>query len=215
MSLPIWKDVMPSVLALLSDKTPVEGGGWTTSEYEEDDVRAWWNNAQMRLAVAKPQSRHQIYKESDGKTVVTPDYHYKARSMYVPGKPDPIPRLSMGEVLTNTVGYLLYEDTITLYGFQTLPAQWVYIYHAYYPKIVDEKSKVHVPEWAYEALSYYVGMQAMALEAIEDARYRKFTSPVDATGNPTHNPFLKVAEFYRERYFDIINAHADDEAEFR
>jgi hypothetical protein len=207
-----WKDVRPTVLALLSDKD-VQG---QTREYEDKDVITWWNNGQMQLAVLKPQTRHQIYKSDDGIAPSLPMLHYKPRAVYIPGSTEPLPRLQLEQaVITGRPGYCIYEDKITLNGFREIPQEWWYFYNSYFPKVVSTTSQVYAPEWSHEAIANYVGMQAMTLEAVEDARYRKFTTPVDATGNPTNNPFLKVAEFYKARFHDIINLHVDDDDDFR
>lgn len=176
----------------------------------------WWNTAQNRLSTMKPQSRHQIYMPDDGLIVPLPAYFYKPKMVIVDGLSSPLERKTVDECFVHPTekAYYLYEDKIFLNGFQGT-ARWMCSYFSYYPKVEDEKSGVRPPEWAHEALANYVGMQAMALDAVEDARYRQYTAPPDATGNPTHNPYLEVAKYYEKRFYDIINSHVDDDPDFR
>jgi len=206
-----WKEVAPEVWALLNDKDRSE------PEYDDDDLIRWWNNAQMRLATAKPQTRHQVYRQDDGNAVSVPQYHYKPVSVFVKGSSEPLPRLRTELALLerHQPGFYLYEDKIVINGLRNLPGEWLYVYHSHFPEISDEKSEVYVPPWAHEACVNYVGMQAMMMKSVDDARYRQFTSPPDATGNPLHNPYLKVAKYLEERFFSIIHSHVDDDENYR
>jgi hypothetical protein len=214
--LPKWKDIEPMVLSLLKGESP---DGALRPKYDPDDVVDWWNNAQIRLATAKPQPRHQVYKCDDGAVVAVPRYFYKPRGVYVAGGVE-IPQIKMQEAVVGREGYYVIGDDLIM-ALGNLPAQWSLIYDSYFPSITrpsvdkDKNSSVHVPLWAQEACAHYVGVQAMIRESVADARYRKFTSPEDAGGNPTHNPFLAVAKFMRERFYEIINMHSDDDTEFR
>jgi hypothetical protein len=112
-------------------------------------------------------------------------------------------------------GYYIIEDKLVLANFAQVPRQWTMIYHSFFPQIENEKSSVHVPLWAIEACGLYVAMQAVTREAMGDARYRKFVSPEDAPGNPTHNPFLTVAKWLNQRFYEIVNIHVDDDPDYR
>jgi len=201
-----WKDVEPLVLATLSDQVP--SGSTQPKEYSDEELRIWWNNAQMRLATTKPYVRSRAYSRQDGFVVSLPENHYKPKAVMCGTK---MPRISLDDAIEGVTGYYTIDDTLILANLSGLSDTWAFIYYAFYPDITGENSIVYAPRWSHEALANYVGMQAMAKEAIEDARYRMYATPVDAPGNPTHNPFLVVAAYYERRFYDIINAHNDDE----
>lgn len=211
--LPKWKEVEPMVLTLLKDEIP-EGSN-RTPRYDPDDVVVWWNNAQVRLAVLKPQSRHQIYKYDDGVVIELPRYFYKPIGLYSCEHKE-IPRTSITQAAQGVRGYYVVDGKLIITADR--PDEMTFLYHSYFPRIEKGKQKnspVHVPMWAHEACAIYVGLQAVTREAVGDARYRKFTSPEDAPGNPTHNPFLTVAKWMRERFYEIVNNHVDDHPDFR
>jgi hypothetical protein len=211
----LWKDIEPSVLTLLKDE--VAEGSNRPRRYSPEDVVNWWNNAQARLATQKPLRKHQVYKADDGLKVALPEYHYQPVQVFVQGVPQPLERLAIEQAfMAQVIGYYIYEDKLVLNGLQAPPPEWLYVYNAYFPRVENrEDSKVYVPEWALEACAIYVCMQAVTREAMGDARYRKFTSPEDTTGWPVHNPFLTVAKFLRERFYEIINTHEDDDPDFQ
>lgn len=204
-----WRSVRPQVRALLSDVDE--------TEYSNKDLIGWWNNAQIRLAAQKPQTRHQIYTCDDGNPVKLPDYHYMPVAVFVKSGVEPLKRLSPDLALLDgtQVGFYLYEHKLIISGLLRLPERWLYVYNSYFPKIINDKSPVLAPDWSLEALTYYVGIQAMSRKSVDDARYRQYTAPPDATGNPVHNPYLKVAEFFEKRYNAIVSQHVDDDEDFR
>ena len=210
-----WKDVEPIIRSTLGDDDEVTEN--VSREYDQEKLIMWWNLAQQRLATIFPKQSHQVYKADDGLTPRLPDWHYKPKSVFAAGISTQLDRLYVHDAMLHpeTVGYYIYENQIVLSGFRTPPVEWLYLYHSYFPQVENEKSIIHPPLWSWEALSYYVGTQAMALEAVGDARYRQYTAPPDATGNPTHNPYLEVAKYYEKRFFDIVNAHVDDDFDHR
>ncbi len=204
-----WKEVEPEVLALLNDVDK--------TEYEPKNIIRWWNNAQIRLATQKPQPRHQIYKSDDGNPFNIPKLHYKPVAIFIKGINEPMARLSpeLGLLNKSVVGFYIYENKVVMNGIQGCPPEWLYVYHSYFPKVKNHKSEVLVPEWAIEACVFYAGSQAMSSRAVDDAQYRQYTAPPDATGNPLHNPYLKVAEYFDKRYYAIVSQHTDDDEDFR
>jgi len=199
----------PIITALLDDQDNVD--------FQEKDLMTWWNNGQLRLATQKPVPRHQQYRKDDGNPFSLPQLHYRPVSIFVAGFPEAVTRLSVETALLNPeeIGFYVYEKKVVIQGIRTVPDAWVYIYQSYFPRIMDPDDELTVPEWSWEALGYYVGMQAMALKATGDARYRQYTAPPDATGTPVHNPYLKVAEWFEKRYNTILNLHVDDDEDFR
>jgi len=156
-------------------------------------------------------------RADDGNPVALPAYHYKPVAIFTRPGAEPLQRLSPDLALLDAgqVGFYLYGRKIIITGLQRLPARWLYVYHSYFPKVEKEASPVLAPDWSLEAMAYYVGVQAMAQRAVDDARYRQYTAPPDATGNPLHNPYLKVAEFFEKRYYAIVAQHVDDDESFR
>jgi hypothetical protein len=205
--LPKWKEIEPMVLTLLNDEVP-EG---STPRYDPGDVVNWWNNGQIRLATMKPQQRHRIYKYDDGCEIDAPDCFYRVRGIF--HNSQAMPRINMEMAACGAQGFYVIEEKIIIAG--PIPAEWYLIYDAYFPSIRAEDSPVHVPMWAHEACALYVCLQAITREAITDARYRKFVSPEDAPGNPTHNPFTAVAELIRDRFYEIVNTHSNDDGDFQ
>jgi len=209
-----WKQVEPSVISLLRDITD-ETARTTERDrrYDPQDLIAWWNNAQRRLATQKPLQHHQEYKD-DGLTVPLPSDFYRPRGVFLPGAGQSLPRLNTEQWFFDATirGYYIYEDKLTVSGINT--TRFMLIYDGYFPDITDTDSWVKVPDWALEACAVYAAMQAVTQEMLRDARYRKFISKQDA-GNPQQSPFIPVAEWLRKRFYEIINTHSDDDTDFR
>lgn len=206
-----WKEVEPILTTLLKDEVPA--GSERTRRYDPDDLRQWWNNAQIRLSTMKPLHRHLVYTEEDGLQVDLPEGFYRPRLVVLEDKKQ-LPRLSIEEKFYNpqAVGYAIYEDKLMLLGIA--PRRWLLAYDAYYPAIKDDKSRVETPVWADEACAIYAAMQAVTREMAADARYRKFIGKQDA-GNPQQSPFLPVAKWLEERFNAIVAMHSDDDKDFR
>ncbi len=207
-----WKDVEPILTTLLKDEVPA--GSERTRRYDPDDLRQWWNNAQIRLSTMKPLQRHLVYTQEDGYQVNLPENFYRPRLVMLDSSKQKLPRLSIEEKFYNpqAVGYAIYDGQLMLLGVQ--PARWLLAYDAYYPAIKDEKSHVETPVWADEACAVYAAMEAITRELIADARYRKFLGKQDS-GNPQQSPFLPVAKWLEERFNAIVAAHSDDDEDFR
>jgi len=206
-----WKEVEPILTTLLKDEVPT--GSERTRRYDPDDLRQWWNNAQIRLSTMKPLHRHLVYTEEDGLQVDLPEGFYRPRLVVLEDKKQ-LPRLSIEEKFYNpqAVGYAIYDDKLMLLGIA--PRRWLLAYDAYYPAIKDDKSRVETPVWADEACAIYAAMQAVTREMAADARYRKFIGKQDA-GNPQQSPFLPVAKWLEARFNAIVAMHSDDDKDFR
>ncbi|MBE7474333.1 MAG: hypothetical protein HS114_34820 [Anaerolineales bacterium] len=217
MSVRRWKEVEPIITALLKDEVPA--GSDKTRRYDPDDLRTWWNNAQIRLSTMKPLHKHLVYTAEDNQSgtdevqVVLPEDFYRPRLVVMPNKQQ-LPRLAIEEKFYNpsAAGYAIYEGKMILLGAR--PQTWLLAYDAYYPAIKNNDSRVEVPVWADEACAIYTAMQAITREMAADARYRKFIGKQDA-GNPQQSPFLPVAKWLEERFNSIIAMHSDDDADFR
>jgi len=202
-----WKDVERMVAALLNDQ--VEEGDEPL--YDGGNLIVWWNQAQRHLSTIKPLQTIFHYKDI-GREVDEPDNMYRPVRALVP-RYGRIERLTLEEALNGDVtGFYTFDNKVTFTG--RFPADDFYLYYeAYYPDVVDGDSKVLVPKWALEACSMYTAMLVITSEAVKDARYRKFLSRIDA-GNPTQNPFILVAEWLEKRFYQIVNAHSDDDIDF-
>ena len=89
-----WKEIRPRLLTLLNDKK--------ATRYEDEDLLLWWNNGQERLAVTKPQTRHQLYKRDDGNPRPVPALHYKPVAIFF-GDSEPLQRLPTNLALLDDV----------------------------------------------------------------------------------------------------------------
>jgi hypothetical protein len=206
-----WKQVEGDVVSLLRDISDQEAKqSERERRYNPKDLIAWWNNAQRRLATQRSRRCHQIYKD-DGTTVSLPQHFYRPLGVFLPGVGQSLPRLSIETWWFDTTqqGYYINENKLTV----TVNApHFLLAFDGYYPDVTNEDSWVHTPDWALEACSVYVAMQAVTQEMLRDARYRKFISKQDA-GNPQQSPFIPVAEWLRDRFYEIINTHSDDDTD--
>lgn len=206
-----WKDTEEMVISTMRDITDdVAQKSDRTRRYEPKDLINWWNNAQVRLSVIRPREQHYIYAPEDGCEVKLPAHFFRPRGVFLRGIVDPLERMSLEAYwIGGGIGYTVDEEKLQVLGIGNSPG-FLFKYHAYYPPIENENSWVFVPRWATEACIFYVGMQAVTQEMMRDARYRKFISKQDA-GNPQQTPFIPVAEWLRERFYEIVNNHTDDD----
>ena len=91
MSKPKWQETQQQVLSLLKDTIPE--GSTKTPRYDPDDVIAWWNNAQVRLATMRPISAYRPYSDNDGVVLPLPENFYRARHVIYEG--GSLPRVSI------------------------------------------------------------------------------------------------------------------------
>lgn len=208
-----WKDVKPSVISLLRDISPEEAQGTQrTPRYDDEDLRTWWNNGQRRLATLRPLQRHQLYR-NDGLVVAVPSDFYRPVGVILPGATEYLPRIPLNQVYfqAGQPSYYIYEQKLHLTGIQNGQGEeFAFFYEAYFRDVERDSTVLNAPVWSHEACAFYVAMSAVTQEMMRDARYRKFISKNDA-GNPQQNPFIPVAKWLRERFYEIVNTHTDDD----
>lgn len=202
----VWKDVEPLVVALLKDEVPE--GSERRRRYDPEDLIAWWNNAQSHLATQKPMRKHQLYPD-EGNDVPLPKHFYRPRGVFLPNG-HVLPRRNVEDQFyqPQETGYIVYEDRLVI----SYPGKigFLLVFDAYYPRIEGDESRVLVPEWALEACSVYVALQAATREAVAEARYRKFATKQDA-GNPQQLSVIPVLKWLEERFYRIVAMHTDDD----
>jgi hypothetical protein len=202
----IWKDVEPAVITLLKDEVPENSE--RRRRYDPDDLIAWWNNAQSHLATQRPVRKHRQYKDQ-GLELPLPEDFYRPRGVFAANY-GPLPRMNIEDQFFNPgeIGYMVYEGHLIIANLAV--AQFLLVYDGYYPRIRSEDSRVFVPEWAIEACSVYVALQAATREAIAEARYRKFATKQDA-GTPQQLSVIPVLKWLEERFYRIVSMHSDDD----
>ena len=199
-------------MSLLRDVTEEESKESSRSpRYTQEDLRVWWNNGQTRLSTIRPYQKHILYRD-DGFVVSLPENFYRPYFVVLPNSDKPLTRISMQDAFfqLSDPSYYVYEGKLHLTGIDASIKEFVLLYAAYHSPVKDDESVLTIPVWAEEAVSYYVAMSAVTQEMMRDARYRKFISKNDA-GNPQQSPFIPVAKWLRERYYEIINTHTDDD----
>jgi hypothetical protein len=213
-----WEDLKPGVISLLRDieVDPTDVKSDRSPRYQLDDLRAWWNNAQVRLSTTRPNPRHYLYR-NDGIVVSLPPNFYRPTGVILPGASESLPRIKASESFfgVKQPSYYVYENQLYLTGVDKTTVgkgEFVLLYDAYYSRVENDKSIIDVPIWAHEACAFYVAMTAITQEMMRDARYRKFISKNDA-GNPTQSPFVPVAKWLRERFYEILNTHTTDDVD--
>lgn len=183
------------------------------TRYDVKDLMHWWNQGQIRLSTMVPRHRHWLYDVSPfagrAYSVDLPEDFFREIVICIDQK-EGLPMLDERQFHSaRQPGYLIYDNKIYV-----LPEcdgkKLLLVYHSYYPDITSEQDKIIIPRWAVEACQIYVAMQVATKESIADARFRKLTGKYDVPGTPINNPFLPVAKFLEQRFFDIIRAHADD-----
>ncbi|NIV33085.1 MAG: hypothetical protein GWN58_27650 [Anaerolineae bacterium] len=88
-------------------------------------------------------------------------------------------------------------------------------YQTYYPTpVVDDLAKpILIPRWAIQPCVYYVAAQCVERQIVADPQLRQYASRTQDAGNPTHNPFLQVAEYLLKRYREQVYARISDAQE--
>ena len=79
-------------------------------------------------------------------------------------------------------------------------------YIAYYNVIDGDDSTIDVPQWAIEAIKLYAAGRTLEDAASKMALLGQFRTKVDS-GNPEHQPILRLAEGYIKQFWDIIDQH--------
>lgn len=201
-----WGEVETGVVALLKDEVPQ--GSERRRRYDPEDLIAWWNTAQSHLATQRPFRKHRIYKDQ-GAELPLPDDFYRPRGVFLQGG-HVLERMNIEDQFFNPggIGYIIYENKLIIANL--IADQFLLVYDAYYPRVQDENSRIGVPEWALEACSVYVALQAATREAIAEARYRKFATKQDA-GNPQQLSVIPILKWLEERFYRIVSMHSDDD----
>lgn len=88
-------------------------------------------------------------------------------------------------------------------------------YRTYYPNpaVDDLAAPILIPRWAIQPCVYYVAAQCIERQIVADPQLRQYASRTQDAGNPTHNPFLQVAEYLLKRYREQVYARTSDEQE--
>ncbi len=205
----LWKDLEPLLQGFLKDEPLSSDRSAPPVRYDGKILRAWWNLSQHRLTSLVPQVRHVIYTDLVF-PLELPALFYQPRVFQV-AKTPPLGRLTIEQAfLDRAPGYYVQEQRLYVANLECQGEQAVLVYDSYLPEVDSDEAVVKTPAWAIEACCLYVAMEAATREAMADARYRKFAQPTDIPGNPTHNPFVHVAEFLEQRFNAIIATHSTD-----
>jgi len=79
-------------------------------------------------------------------------------------------------------------------------------YNAYFPEIVSDSSEILVPQWAYEAIALYAAGRTLEDNSAQFSVLGQTRTRIDS-GNPEHQPILRLAERYISQFYDLINQH--------
>jgi len=108
---------------------------------------------------------------------------------------------------SSPVGYVLWpQDKISFTRVPTDGQDITVYYVAYYPEAENDNSTILVPRWAREAIKYYVLAGALEPGSTKAGKLRQYQSRRDA-GDPEDNPLLRLAQYYKQRYYEILAAH--------
>lgn len=209
-----WQIYNNVIIPTLKDETIKVGDSTTARRYSENIVMEWWNNGQSQLGSMKPKPvLVQLDVDSSRHFQLPPNY-YRPEQMWIMGNSTPFPRIDVAQAMNGAKGYYTINKDCVIANIGTNGNLKIALaYYAYYDRVNVNNYKTRrldVPEWSWEALTLYVAMQAVTRESMADARYRKFVTSTDA-GNPTHNPFLPVAKWLEQRFYNIIRMHSDDD----
>jgi len=80
-------------------------------------------------------------------------------------------------------------------------------YLAHYAEVEDDTSPVMAPAWSLEALKLYTAGRVLEDTSAQMALLGNFRTRVDS-GNPEHNPLLRLSERYIQQAWDAVNAHS-------
>lgn len=72
------------------------------------------------------------------------------------------------------------------------------VYDKLWTELVDDADIVPVPLWLEEALTFYAASSALAHLASASGDLSQWDTKIDS-GNPEHNPLLKLSDFYQKR----------------
>lgn len=79
-------------------------------------------------------------------------------------------------------------------------------YIAYYDEVINDSSVIDIPGWAYEAVKLYTAGRVIQSPTSQLTLLANFRTKVDS-GNPEHNPLLRLSQYYIQQFWDILNAN--------
>jgi len=93
----------------------------------------------------------------------------------------------------NTIYFCRLYSSISLY------------YKAYYTTVTGSTADIPIPVWAQEALLYWTAAYCLNPTLVTRARLAMWYDKKDA--EPTKNPLIQAAEYYRQEFSRIMNLH--------
>lgn len=85
-------------------------------------------------------------------------------------------------------------------------------YFAYWPEPVYDDDIIRVPNWAFSALSYLMGVYALTPVGVQSANISQWKDKSDS-GNPEHNSLRAQQEHFIKLYEREISRHARQDRE--
>jgi len=209
-----WELVLARMRRFLSD---VEVAGRTPRVSDQEIVDAW-NDAQDDLVkvVARPKT-FTVAAELQRKRLPADLYRIDRVTVDTGDGENHYTVLPLDATEVTDVnlyaGLYWYWTHTTLEFTDVLDYAATVYYRAYWPEMdVDDLAKpCHVPRWAIQACVYYASAQCVEKQTIADPQLRQYASRRQDAGNPTHNPFLQVAEYLLKRYREQVWARVDDQ----
>lgn len=116
--------------------------------------------------------------------------------------PDPTP-------VSGSQDYRFYEWPNLTLNLLSAPAGDVVIYYfAYWDDVSndDEDAPISIPMWAREACVMYTVSYAVSSTIVSTADIRRWDTKNDS-GQPEHNPLLRVRDSFMKAYEDILRRH--------
>jgi len=109
-----------------------------------------------------------------------------------------------GVELDPTIGNYPKEDEYSLVSRTTLRigddsvTSVTIVYDKLYAELVDLMDVIPLPRWLEEAFTFYAASSALAHLATASGDLSQWDTKIDS-GNPEHNPLLRLSEFYQKR----------------
>lgn len=115
------------------------------------------------------------------------------RSVFVPGE-------------NELPDYHIWNSRLCFYRAPALDEQLRVYYSAYYPEVENDASVVNLPGWAFEAVKLYTAGRVLEDPVSQMSLLASFKTKVDS-GNPEHNPLMRLSERYISEFWELINQH--------
>lgn len=193
-----WENLKESILYKLSD--PDEG------RFTAAEILVLTNDALKVYASAHTPKINTEVLEYDGETKAFQLTETQYIDLFEVREGDAIvPRSLRLDSYTSTQNYYLRADGYLV--FNTAPQSDItVIYGQYYDDIVEDTDELEIPNWGYEAISYYVASAALASNFQKFLMLNNFKTRVDS-GDPEDSPTLIGIKYYMTRYYDILKQH--------